>query len=457
MAETLRKLFRVARTAVLVTVVVVAGGSAAWVAERQSAAQASPAAPGTEKEKVEKADKVARVGADRVTVPRAMATRMGLQTGVAERPSRPIPLPPFQGNLACDTNAMQRVHSRFAGEVMELGTVAEPSGLGRESAPIRRPLRVGDPVAAGQLLAVVWSKDLGEKKSELVDAASRLKLDTGVVRRLRDLYKSGGTAERAVLEAERAVESDRVAVERAERTLRSWRLSEAEVAAIRSEAETLSDRPEAHGDAADWARVEVRAGRGGVVLEKNLTSVGDIVDTATTLFVVGDMSQLTVWAHVYEDDLPLLNELPKPIRWVVSLPSQPKSAFPGTLEQVGAVIDPNQHTALVSGRVPNPKGELKIGQIVTVSVELPAPARELVVPADAVVEDGRESLVFVQPDASASEYVRRPVRVLRRTRTAIYLQDLGTGLRAGDRVVTAGSLLLRDAMDALPAPAASGD
>ena len=105
-----------------------------------------------------------------------------------------------------------------------------------------RPLRSGDSVRKGQLLAVVWSKDLGEKKSELVDAVSKLKLDREVLERLRGLSREGGTSERSVREAERAVDADLIAVARAERTLRSWRLGEDEIAAVRAEAERLGRR-----------------------------------------------------------------------------------------------------------------------------------------------------------------------------------------------------------------------
>jgi len=72
---------------------------------------------------------------------------------------------------------------------------------------------------------------------------------------------------------------------------------------------------------------------------------------------------------------------------------------------------------------------------------------------DALVEDGVESIVLVQPDPAKNEYERRRVTVLRQTRDAVYLRD-EPGLRRGERVVTNGSLLLFEAMKATaPAPA----
>src|SRR5262249_17887412 len=157
-----------------------------------------------------------------------------------------------------------------------------------------RPLRFGDGVRKGQLLAVVWSKDLGEKKSELVDAVSRLKLDQEILQQLKEGYSSGVTPERSLREQERNVESDLIALARAERTLRAWRLTDAEIEAIKAEAEAIRKDPNKRGrEDKDWARVEVRAPQDGTILEKNVT-VGDIVDTAADLFKIADLNRLSV-------------------------------------------------------------------------------------------------------------------------------------------------------------------
>jgi cobalt-zinc-cadmium efflux system membrane fusion protein len=416
--------------------VIAAGSGGSWLAAWRHASAISHAPPSSPD--ASKAPRITRNGASGIAVPHNIAENLRLKTGVALQPTEPIHIPPFQGVLALDSNGLQRVHARFAGEIVSLESKAK--------APVPQ---VGDKVEKGQLLAVIWSKDLGEKKSELVDAISKLKADEQVLARLKELFRDGGTPERSLRDAERAVQTDRVAVERAERTLRSWRVTDTEIAAVRAEANRLSDPNATPPDPANWARVEVLANQSGTILEKNVT-VGDIVDTSTDLFKIGDLSHLVVWANVYEEDLQRFTALPKPLRWKVSVPSRPGSAFPGTLDHVGDVIDPNQHTALVSGKVENPDGELKIGQFVTVSVDLPAPSNELIVPVDAVVEDGKESVVFVQPNPAAKDFVRCPVQVTRRTRDTIFLRAESPGVKAGDIVVTSGALILREAMDALP-------
>ncbi len=447
MFSQLTKSLRIARVVGLVLLVLAVGGLAAWFATQQPKAVSASPAPG-----VVEVEKITVSAPNCVLVPESIARHLTLKTVVVKRADQSMPLPLFQGTLAADSNSLQRIHSRFPGEIVALGQVGQidptnpPASISK--AGTTPTLQYGDKVEAGQLLAIVWSKDLGEKKSELINVLSKYKLDSQVAGRLRDLYNQSGTAEKSVLDAERIVQEDRINIERIERTLQSWRLTEADIAKVRAETDNLTNQDAVRANAADWARVEVRATQAGVILEKNI-GVGDIVDTATDLFKIGNLKSLAVWAHVYEDDLPQLAELPKPMAWTISLPARPGTVYDGKLELIGSVIDPNQHTALVSGHVDNPNGELKIGQSVTVSLKRPASAWELIVPTDALVEDGVESIVIVQPDPTKLEYERRRVRVLRRTRDWVYIQEgLLFGLRAEEHVVATGSLLFQEAMKA---------
>ncbi len=444
MFSQLTKFLRIARVVGLALLVLAVGGLAAWLGTQQPKAVSAPPAPD-----VVEVEKITVSAPNCVLVPESIARHLALKTVVVKRADQSVPLPLFQATLNVDSNLLQRIHSRFAGEIVALGQVGQinptspPASLSK--AGTTPTLQYGDKVEAGQLLAVVWSKDLGEKKSELVNVLSKYKLDAQVAGRLRDLYNQSGTAEKSVLDAERAVQEDKINIRRIEQTLITFGLTQADVAKVRSE---VDDPDGERANAADWARVEVRATHAGVILERNI-GIGYIVDTATDLFKIGDLKSLSVWAHVYDYDLPLLENLPTPMAWTISRPERPATVYYGTFEQIGSVIDPNQHTALVSGHVDNPNGELKIGQSVTVSLKRPASAWELIVPTDALVEDGVESIVIVQPDPTKLEYERRRVRVLRRTRDWVYLQEgLLFGLRADERVVAAGSLLFQEAMKA---------
>ncbi|MGO9108846.1 MAG: efflux RND transporter periplasmic adaptor subunit [Thermoguttaceae bacterium] len=375
-------------------------------------------------------------GKDAICLPPELAANLGIQTCTIETSSSPVTLE-MSGTLMLDADRLSHVHARFPGEIVELGP-----GDGRSPA-----VCFGQRVRKGQLLAVIWSRDLGEKKSDLIDALSQLRVDEDSLARISKAAAEGSVPERILRDTERKVEADRIAVSRAVRTLQSWRISKEEIDHVRAEADRLAraKTPDREEMVAQWAKLEVLAPLDGTVIERNV-ALGDLVDTNIDLFKIADLSRLRVVAHAYEEDLPSLDALKDDRRaWSVSVGSGPDAATrPGRFDQVGCIIDPNQHTALVMGWVDNPDGRLRVGQFVTVHLEIPPPKSEVVIPAAALCEEGGRTTVFVHPEGT-QDYVRRQVIVSRRNGDKVYLRSQVTAeerqrglepLPAGQLVVT---------------------
>src|SRR5262249_7966665 len=157
---------------------------------------------------------------------------LGIQPVAAMVADQPRDLPPQIGTIAWDNEHLYSVRSRFPGELVEIGEYSGPN-LGfpevtgllspeeRELAQKKtRPLAFGDPVKKGQLLAIVWSKDLGDKKAALIDAMIDLRRDTARLKDLEDAWRKGAISAATYYEAQRTVQKDRSAVLAAERTLR---------------------------------------------------------------------------------------------------------------------------------------------------------------------------------------------------------------------------------------------
>jgi cobalt-zinc-cadmium efflux system membrane fusion protein len=199
-----------------------------------------------------------------------------------------------------------------------------------------------------------------------------------------------------------------------------------------------------------WPRMELRASRDGVLVETNIALGEVVMDKARSLFVIADLSQLLVIANAPEDALPALSALEPDKRvWTVqTVETAPGAAIRGTFEEIGFLVDPNQHTATIKGSVPNPEGRLRAGQYITAIVVLPTRRQELVIPTSALVEDGRQTIVFVQPDRAKPEYVQRQVVVVRRGHDKAHVGFL---LKTGERIVTTGALDLKAALDDLKA------
>src|SRR5262249_46493770 len=107
-------------------------------------------------------------------------------------------------------------------------------------------------------------------------------------------YSRGVIPERSLREQERNVEADLIAVARAERTLRAWRLTDAEIDAVKAEAEAIRNDPNRRGrDDKGWARVEVGARQAATVLEKN-GPAGALGNTSPDLYKPAARSRLSV-------------------------------------------------------------------------------------------------------------------------------------------------------------------
>ena len=401
-------------------------------------------------------------GSEEMELPQDVAERLGVMSEPVQTDVTPRTLE-LAGSLAFNPNRLGRVQARFAGEVVALGTVNEH--LSSEH-PNQRSLRYGDVVSAGQVLAVVLSKDLGEKKSELVDALMRLWYDEAQLAKLEELVKQGGVPPVTVMNQRTVVGTDRNAVFRVGLTLQTWRVPQEDIDAVKQEAKRVYEKQSERDleKESDWARVEVRAPFDGTIVEKNV-SLRNIVSTDFDLFKVADLRKLGVVVHAYEEDLRSSSHrcraaspgrcAPRPTRMVPLLKSD-------GVQMLGLIVDPTQHTDPVMGLVSNDDGSLRVGQFVKATVDLPAPPNVVSVPASAVVEDGDQSTVFVQPDSSKHRYVRRRVAVALRLRDSVYVRgdlsakDRKKGLqevKPGEFIVTEGVLELQSALEDLQARA----
>ena len=188
-------------------------------------------------------------GKDAIRLPQEVAARLGVQTEVVENSTAPI-LRELAGTLMLDPDRLAHVRPASPARLSN-GVTGELNPRCASVSAVRKD----------QLLAIIWSRDLGEKKSELVDGLSQLRVDEDSLARINKVAGEGAVPDRVIRDAERKVEADRIAVARAERTLQSWRVSKEEIDAVRAEAGRLAHdaKQDRNGLPRQWARVEVRA------------------------------------------------------------------------------------------------------------------------------------------------------------------------------------------------------
>ena len=387
-------------------------------------------------------------------LPAETINAMQLKTAVARAPrfSKVLHL---RGSLAIDSNRLSHVHARFPGTIIELATIKGlKSQMSESLSSPARTLQNFDEVQPGVPLAVIWSTDLGEKKSQLASSLAQLRLDKQTLERYKALTATGSISDREFREQKSKVEQGEITVFTAEATLRAYQLTEAEIKEVKDSAEKIHLSQEADKSySADWPRVVVYAPIGGVIVDKAVT-VGEIVDANADLFKVADLSVLTVWLHPYEEDLAVLEQLPKPLKVTITIPgNESLGELECEIDRFSPMIDPNEHMALLIGTVQNPGRKLLANQFIRADVGIPAEKGVVEIPSNALIDAGNDSIVYVRPEGADSSFHRRKVSVVQRYFDVIYVRSELTneqtqnglqGIHIGDAVVAGGLLELED-------------
>jgi len=198
------------------------------------------------------------------------------------------------------------------------------------------------------------------------------------------------------------------------------------------------------------AKTEIRAPFGGVIGIRQV-SVGDYVKEGQDLVTLEDISSLKVDFRLPEL---LLADLKRGQTVEVASDALPGRTYAATLDAIDPLVDQNGRALILRARLRNTEGQLRPGMFVRTRVILAERPRALTVPEEALVPVGADQYVFrVTADTAARVKVKTGLR--RDTQV-----EITEGLQAGDVVVTAGQLKLRDGatvrIDGPAAPAAAG-
>jgi cobalt-zinc-cadmium efflux system membrane fusion protein len=304
------------------------------------------------------------------------------------------------GKIQFDEDRLVRVLAPLAGQVVDLR------------------VKVGDPVHKGQQLCAINSREATAAIGEHAESHKDLELAEKTAAMTQDLFDHQAASKIALQQAQNDLAKARSRVGRNEQALRLLGL--------------LSEDDVDRFD----GRVPVLSPIRGVVIERHVTDGQFVQSDSNPLLAVADLSAVWVVGDVFERDLSLVMASDST---VITTTAYPGEQFDGRVDYVSDVIDPMTRTAKIRVSVPNPKGRLKPEMFAAIALGVGRSTGVLTVPAKAVFTEGGHSWVYVATDDR--HFRRRLVDVD---------QDQGvnrrvrSGLRAGDRVVTDGSLLLRE-------------
>ncbi|MFT3966427.1 MAG: efflux RND transporter periplasmic adaptor subunit [Sphingobium sp.] len=317
-----------------------------------------------------------------------------IRTGKAEMLALPL-TEALGARLVYDEDATARIGAGFSDRVLRV-----------DVAP-------GDPVRAGQVLAVIDSPDYGTARADLDKARAdeeRKRLDLA---RLTALTPGEGIATRD-LEGARADYAEA----RAESARAAQRLRNLNPAGLKVGGQRLS----------------LTSPIGGVLTERHANSAMEVSqDGDTPLFVVTDPRRLWLMIDVPER---LLGRVSAGSEVEVESDALPGRHFRARIERIGATVDPATRRVTARAAVRNEEGGLLPEMFVRARILQPG-RRAVRVPTGAIVDSGANSYVFVA--TAPGTFVRRQVSLLSRERD---YSSIGTGLGGGETIVTGGALLL---------------
>ncbi len=118
---------------------------------------------------------------------------------------------------------------------------------------------------------------------------------------------------------------------------------------------------------------------------------GMYVTPEMELYTVADLSDLWVWADIFEDEIPLV----QPGQGAtIALAAAPGVGLPATVSYINPTMETATRTLRVRFDVANRDGRLKPGMYATVEIESPI-GEVLALPEDAVIDTGERKVVFV--------------------------------------------------------------
>ncbi len=310
--------------------------------------------------------------------------------------SYPEPLvEPLNGRLAYDDNHTARVYPPISGRVLKIAADA------------------GRKVKTGDELLVLDAPDYAQATSDLAKAKADLLRKSQAFERARGLVEVNGISRREMESTEADFHQAEAEAQRAEARLRN----------LQSLASVTN------------GKFVLRAPVGGIVSERQVNVGSEVRPDATNpLFVITDSRQL--WALI---DLPerYLDKVKVGQSVSLEVDAYPGEAFKGKITVIAEALDPLTRRIQVRAEIDNSSHRLKPEMFARATPVADVRNSMARVPNTAIFTVGLHSFVFVEQTPGVLQ--RRHVELGLQSHEYSYVKE---GLKAGERVVTSGALLL---------------
>ncbi len=201
--------------------------------------------------------------------------------------------------------------------------------------------------------------------------------------------------------------------------------------------ELVSIDPATQGESV--SHYPIKAPFDGTVISKDVVLM-ERVGPQNQILSVADLSSVWVNTDIYEEHLPLLEQLQDQVIHLRSS-AWPGRTFEARIFYTGDLVDESSRTISMRAVADNREGMLKPGMFVDVEFPKLEQAEVLQVPLTAVHEHEGKTFVFVHQ--KLDQFERRDVALGRRNSKAV---EIRAGLRQGESIVSQGGFALKSRM-----------
>ncbi|HET9986362.1 MAG TPA: efflux RND transporter periplasmic adaptor subunit [Longimicrobiales bacterium] len=337
------------------------------------------------------------------------------------------------GDITLPAAQRARVHSLtlastpYAATVQTTGTVAFDGDQSTQVlAPISGPatrilVEPGVEVRRGQPLAYVSSPDFASAVAGFRKAVAAARNAKRIAELDEQLFKNDAIPRRELEQAQTDALAADADVEAAAQQLRALGVDPAAASAANGAGEPVQG--------------VIRAPISGTLVERLITPGQLLQAGSTPCFTIADLSKVWVMASVFPADLPRIA-----VGDAVEITAAGSAAaFPGRIDYVAALVDPNTKATSVRIVAPNPARMLKRDMYVNVAIRSRRQEQGLLVPVGAVLRD-EDNQPFVFVEVGDGRYERRTIGLGSRVGDRY---PVTSGLEPGDRIVSEGGLFLQ--------------
>jgi cobalt-zinc-cadmium efflux system membrane fusion protein len=283
--------------------------------------------------------------------------------------------------------------------------------------------KVGDPVAANDVLAILESREFADAKSEYLAARLANDLQQDLFEREKALWDKKVATEQEYLRSRNQAATARMRNDITRQKLFALGLTEREIANLPNEPEAFMHRQEVRSPIAGRI-VERKVEPGMFVGRDNLE---------TEVFIVADPDPVWVDLAISPVDLPLIREGQPVSISVRGMAEQTQ----GRIIFIAPILDKDSRSAHAVAEIPNRSGIWRFGSFVTATILIGEQKAALVVPGTAIQTMGADTVVFVR---TTEGFQKRQVVIGQGDEQ---VTEVVSGLRPGEMIAASNTFVLK--------------